>query len=148
MSFTYGVMSVSQSLFSFTERLPEMLRWNQAIDQLNLPLTFSPNFDISFHTGGLTDMQWRGVNTDAEIWVRKFENASTSGFSDFVMQAGDRKIVINWIWSSDWRAACSIDAACVALVEAFDAKIFSDDGYQLTKENLLENIAELEREFK
>lgn len=137
---------MSMSMIAFLKEIPDLNRLKKAIDELDLPIQFENDFEFSAHNGGCFPCSWRGANAELEVWLDTFDDPKRWGLEKVAPLVSDKNVMIIWIWGSSLNAACVGQAACAALIQGYDASIFSaEGGCFMSIEDLHQTIRELEK---
>jgi len=136
---------MSMDFFAFLGEIPQTNSWQEGVDKLNLPMTI--NADLSTHTGGLDEFWWRNELAMTEIYLVPISRAGDYLLDKVVLdlKSTQNRYFVNLHWGGNWREACCAHASCAALIEVYDAAVYSAEaGGFMSMADLLTSIQEIE----
>jgi hypothetical protein len=112
----------SLELYAFLETLPDVARWQAAVDQIGIGLKLDPTMDLATD-GGFSPCKLKGRETGFEILVEPAADV-LRGYPALASVVGSRSQVISFRWGSEFAECASAMGASLALLRSFGAIVY------------------------
>ena len=130
-------MSLETHAFMARDGLPDLARWQAAIDAAGLPLQLHPELDLS-KDSGFSPCKLKGEDSGFEIYVDEAKELLAS-YPHLEERLAGQDCAVSFRWGGDMKECACVLAAAYALAKDFDAVVYyPDDDMVYSLDELLE----------